>query len=164
DDHTLFAQGLSRALDNLPDIRVVGIAASGSELLEQIGNQPAEVVITDLEMPGGGGASVLEGVEDTQVIVVTMHASDEQRKARSDDHTLFAQGLSRALDNLPDIRVVGIAASGSELLEQIGNQPAEVVITDLEMPGGGGASVLEGVEDTQVIVVTMHASDEQRKA
>ena len=82
----------------------------------------------------------------------------------ADDHTLFAQGLSRALDNLPDIRVVGIAASGSELLKQIGSQPAEVVITDLEMPGGGGSAVLEGIEDTPVIVVTMHASDEQRKA
>jgi len=82
----------------------------------------------------------------------------------ADDHTLFAQGLTRALDNLPDIRVVGIAASGSELLEQIGSQPAEVVITDLEMPGGGGSAVLEGIEDTPVIVVTMHASDEQRKA
>lgn len=84
DDHTLFAQGLSRALDNLPDIRVVGIAASGNELLEQINNQPAEVVITDLEMPGGGGASVLEGIDDIPVIVVTMHASDEQRMAAAD--------------------------------------------------------------------------------
>lgn len=82
----------------------------------------------------------------------------------ADDHTLFAQGLSRALDGLPDIRVVGIAASGTELLEKITGQPAEVCITDLEMPGGGGAAVLRGVGDVPVLVVTMHASDEQRKA
>ncbi|MFP3914829.1 MAG: response regulator [Actinomycetota bacterium] len=82
----------------------------------------------------------------------------------ADDHTLFAQGLSRALDGLPDIRVVGIAASGSELLEKIPSQPAEVCITDLEMPGGGGAAVLRGLRDVPVIVVTMHASDEQRRA
>ncbi len=83
DDHTLFAQGLSRALDGLPDIRVVGIAASGTELLDKIESQPAEVCITDLEMPGGGGAAVLRELRDIPVLVVTMHASEDQRKAAS---------------------------------------------------------------------------------
>lgn len=84
DDHTLFAQGLSRALGVLPDIRVVGIAASGAELLEKISTQPAEVAITDLEMPGGGGAAVLKGLTETPVIVVTMHTDDTQRRAASE--------------------------------------------------------------------------------
>ncbi|MGH8926801.1 MAG: response regulator transcription factor [Acidimicrobiia bacterium] len=82
----------------------------------------------------------------------------------ADDHTLFAQGLGRALDAVPDIRVVGISASATELLEGIGTQPAEVCITDLEMPGGGGAAVLRKLEHTPVIVVSMHADDAQRQA
>src|SRR5690606_29659028 len=82
----------------------------------------------------------------------------------ADDHTLFAQGLSRALDTLPDIRVVGIAGSGSELLASVASQPAEVCITDLEMPGGGGAAVLKALHEIPVIVVTMHADDDQRRA
>lgn len=82
----------------------------------------------------------------------------------ADDHTLFAQGLSRALDAVPDIRVVGIAASATELLENIVSQPAEVAITDLEMPGGGGAAVLSKLESTPVIVVSMHADEDQRRA
>ncbi len=82
----------------------------------------------------------------------------------ADDHTLFAQGLSRALEGIPDIRVVGIAASGAELLDSIVNQPAEVCITDLEMPGGGGGAVLAALDDTPVIVVTMHAEVPQREA
>ena len=82
----------------------------------------------------------------------------------ADDHTLFAQGLSRALDAVPDIRVVGIAASATELLEGISGQPAEVVITDLEMPGGGGAAVLRSLESTPVLVVSMHADSSQRQA
>lgn len=84
DDHTLFAQGLSRALDAVPDIRVVGIAASGRELVDKVANQPAEVIITDLEMPGGGGHSVLAKLTETPVIVVTMHADDAQRSAAVD--------------------------------------------------------------------------------
>lgn len=82
----------------------------------------------------------------------------------ADDHTLFAQGLSRALDAVPDLRVVGIAASATELISGIAAQPAEVAITDLEMPGGGGAAVLRGVADTPVIVVSMHAEEAQRTA
>lgn len=81
----------------------------------------------------------------------------------ADDHTLFAQGLSRALAVLPDIRVVGIASSGTELIEKITTQPAEVAITDLEMPGGGGAAVLRQLAGTPVIVVTMHADATQRR-
>lgn len=82
----------------------------------------------------------------------------------ADDHTLFAQGLSRALEGLPDIRVVGVAATGTELLEGLASQPAEVCITDLEMPGGGGSVVLQQVQTIPVIVVSMHAGEEQRNA
>lgn len=82
----------------------------------------------------------------------------------ADDHTMFAQGLSRALDGLPDIRVVGIASTGTELLEGLSSQPAEVVVTDLEMPGGGGATVLQSVTDVPVLVVTMHVDAQQRTA
>lgn len=82
----------------------------------------------------------------------------------ADDHTLFAQGLSRALDAIPDIRVVGVAATGKDLLDGLESQPAEVVITDLEMPGGGGSAVMKGVEGIPVIVVSMHAESEQRIA
>lgn len=82
----------------------------------------------------------------------------------ADDHTLFAQGLSRALDAVPDIRVVGIAASASELLDRIDIQPAEVCITDLEMPGGGGAAVLRNLQQVPVLVVSMHADEAQRNA
>jgi two-component system nitrate/nitrite response regulator NarL len=82
----------------------------------------------------------------------------------ADDHTLFAQGLGRALDAVPDIRVVGIAATATELLEGIESQPAEVCITDLEMPGGGGAAVLRHLQKTPALVVSMHADDAQRQA
>lgn len=82
----------------------------------------------------------------------------------ADDHTLFAQGLGRALDALPDMRVVGIAASADALLSQIDSQPAEVLVVDLEMPGGGGAAVLDAQTGTPALVVTMHAAEAQRDA
>lgn len=82
----------------------------------------------------------------------------------ADDHTLFAQGLSRALGSLPDIRVVGVAATAQELIDGLAKQPAEVIITDIEMPAGGAGAVLKSVSHTPVIIVTMHADATQRKA
>ena len=68
----------------------------------------------------------------------------------ADDHKLFAEGLSRALDSLPDARVVGVVASGPELDTALAGQPAEVSIVDIEMPGGDGFLRFGAVRATHV--------------
>ena len=81
----------------------------------------------------------------------------------ADDHQLFAEGLSQALDSLPDIRVVGVVASGPDLSKALKSQPAEVSIVDIEMPGGDGIDAIDTLGmRTKAIVVSMHATDEQR--
>lgn len=83
----------------------------------------------------------------------------------ADDHTLFADGLAEALTALPDIRVVGIAGSGQELLEKLRTQPADVVLVDLEMPGLDGLGALERLPNTsRALVVSMHDGPEYREA
>jgi DNA-binding NarL/FixJ family response regulator len=81
----------------------------------------------------------------------------------ADDHQLFAEGLSQALDILPDARVVGVVDSGPALDEALLNQPAEVSIVDIEMPGGDGIDTIAILgKRTKAIVVSMYASDDQR--
>jgi DNA-binding NarL/FixJ family response regulator len=81
----------------------------------------------------------------------------------ADDHQLFAEGLSQALDTLPDARVVGVVNSGPALDDALSSQPAEVSIVDIEMPGGDGISAIHALGDrTRSIVVSMYASDEQK--
>ena len=83
----------------------------------------------------------------------------------ADDHQLFADGLGEALSMLPDIRVVGVATSGQDLLEKLETQPADVILVDLEMPGLDGLGALTRLPSTQrAIVVTMHDSDATRAA
>jgi len=83
----------------------------------------------------------------------------------ADDHQLFADGLSEALTALPDIRVVGVAASGQELLEKLKVQPADVVLVDLEMPGLDGLGALDQMPiGSKSIVVSMHDNPEHRLA
>ncbi|HDK44974.1 MAG TPA: response regulator transcription factor, partial [Actinobacteria bacterium] len=65
--------------------------------------------------------------------------------AIADDHRLFADGLAEALGGLPDIRVVGVAYDGTQLMAVLDRQPADVAIIDLEMPTMGGIQVLETI-------------------
>lgn len=142
DDHTLFAQGLSRGLDAIPDIRVVGIAASANELLEGIRSQPAEVCICDLEMPGGGGAAVLKGIPDTPVLVVTMHADQDQRKAAAD---AGAAGFFSKAAPLRTIAAAIRAVAGGEKLDPTDAESTDRVLDRYQDPqlDPGAASLTE---------------------
>lgn len=142
DDHTLFAQGLSRALDAVPDIRVVGVAASATELLEGVAAQPAEVVITDLEMPGGGGASVLTGLETTPVIVVSMHAEEAQRQAAA---KAGAAGFFSKSAPLTTISAAIRAVAAGELLDPTDESAVDHALAAYSTPrlDPGAASLTE---------------------
>jgi len=58
-----------------------------------------------------------------------------------DDHRVVARSLKAYLESFPDLKVVGIAASGEELLKHIQEWKPQVVLQDLLMPGG-----IDGVE------------------
>ncbi|MGH8871078.1 MAG: response regulator, partial [Acidimicrobiia bacterium] len=96
DDHQLFAEGLSQALDILPDTRVVGVVDSGPALEAALQTQPAEVSIVDIEMPGGDGIDTISGLgRRTSAIVVSMYASEEQkdRALKAGARGFFSKGV-----------------------------------------------------------------------
>ncbi len=64
-----------------------------------------------------------------------------------DDHRVVTRSLKAYLESFPDLRVVGIAASGEELLEHLDAWKPQIVLQDLLMPGG-----LDGIETTRRIV------------
>lgn len=84
------------------------------------------------------------------------------RVAVADDHQLFAEGIRDALSKVPDLRVVGVSGDAQSLLDDIREQPADVLLIDLEMPGGGGEAVLSANPDPPVIVVSMHVTPDVR--
>lgn len=69
------------------------------------------------------------------------------RVALVDDHRVVTRCLAAYLVSFPDFRVVGIAASGEELLEHLDQWKPQVVLQDLLMPGG-----MDGVETTRRIL------------
>jgi DNA-binding NarL/FixJ family response regulator len=88
---------------------------------------------------------------------------DMIRVAVADDHQLFAEGIRDALSKVPDMRVVGVATGADELKTLLDDQPAEVLMVDLEMPGGGGEAVLSSDPEAPVIIVSMHVTPAVRQ-
>jgi DNA-binding NarL/FixJ family response regulator len=64
-----------------------------------------------------------------------------------DDHRLVGCSLKAYLESFPDMRVVGIAASGEELLLHLEEWRPQVVLQDLLLPGG-----LDGIETTRRVL------------
>jgi DNA-binding NarL/FixJ family response regulator len=80
-----------------------------------------------------------------------------------DDHRLVREGLRALLHSIPDLRVVGEAGSGTEALSVIERSRPDVVVMDLDMPGGDGIETttrLMGMEPRpRVLILTMHPED-----
>jgi DNA-binding NarL/FixJ family response regulator len=69
-----------------------------------------------------------------------------------DDHRVVTHSLKLYLESFPDLRVVGIAATGEELLERLDRWQPQVVLVDLLMPGG-----IDGLETTRRLL--QHSQD-----
>jgi NarL family two-component system response regulator LiaR len=64
-----------------------------------------------------------------------------------DDHQVVTHSLKAYLESFPDLKVVGIAATGEELLTHLDEWRPHVVLQDLLMPGG-----IDGIETTRRIL------------
>lgn len=90
DDHIVVRRGIATFLDETPDIRIVGEASDGSAALAEAqrlksAGTPADVVLTDLIMPG------IDGIETTKlmkrhfpdVVVIVLTSFGEADRVRS---------------------------------------------------------------------------------
>jgi DNA-binding NarL/FixJ family response regulator len=61
-----------------------------------------------------------------------------------DDHRVVARSLQAYLESFADLKVVGVAATGEELLEKLDVWNPQVVLQDLLLPGG-----IDGITTTR---------------
>ena len=86
------------------------------------------------------------------------------RVVLADDHALLRAGLKALLRSAPDIVVVGEAASGPGAVQLATTLNPDVVVMDLDMPGGGAAATeaLAAQESpVRVLILTMHTEEER---
>lgn len=161
DDHQLFAEGLSQALNGLPDARVVGVADSGPALEKLLSTQPAEVCIVDIEMPGGDGIEAIGRIgRKTKAIVVSMHAGDDQRARAA---TAGAQGFfSKAVPLTTLAAAVRAVADGHDLSGMTTEERDELLESYREAQLDPGAASLTAREREilQLLALGVSATEE----
>jgi DNA-binding NarL/FixJ family response regulator len=85
----------------------------------------------------------------------------------ADDHRLVRQGIKRIIEENGDMRVIGEAGDGMELLEILQKIHPNLVICDIAMPRLRGLEAAQRVKnlypDVKVIMLSMHRSREYLK-
>jgi DNA-binding NarL/FixJ family response regulator len=81
-----------------------------------------------------------------------------------DDHPLFRKGMRALLDSVADFDLVGEAESGPESVARSLELLPDVVLMDLQMPGGSGLEatreIVAASPVTQILVVTLFEDDD----
>lgn len=85
------------------------------------------------------------------------------RLALADDHEMVLDGLSAALEKIPDITLVGRASDGLSALRLLRDHRPDVAVLDIHMPRKTGMDVLRAVGHeglaVRVILVTSFDDD-----
>ena len=82
----------------------------------------------------------------------------------ADDHPLFRKGLRTLLSTIPQVSLAGEASTGAEAIAAAAELQPDVVLMDLQMPGGGGLNAIREIVRTsphiRVLVCTMFEDDD----
>jgi DNA-binding NarL/FixJ family response regulator len=94
-----------------------------------------------------------------------MSKSDKPiRVILADDHTLVRAGIRSLLEKLPEVKVIGEAGDGREVLKLVKTHRPEVVLMDIAMPGLNGLEAAERMvrdfPDVRIIILSMHNNEE----
>ena len=84
---------------------------------------------------------------------------DKIRVLIADDHPLFRKGMRAMLEALPEMEVVGEAATGEAAIALAGDLAPDVIVMDLQMPGGTGLAatraILGASPHIRILMVTL---------
>jgi DNA-binding NarL/FixJ family response regulator len=81
-----------------------------------------------------------------------------------DDHAIIRKGVIQLLRDTEDMEVVAEAQNGAEALQLIRDNPYDVVLLDISMPGEHGIDVLIKIKDLKpnlpVLMLSMYPEDQ----
>src|SRR3954451_15665814 len=85
-----------------------------------------------------------------------------------DDHMVFRGGLRTLLARVPEIELVGEAATGEQAVSVVRETHPDVVLMDLGLPGDGGVAATKCViaeeRPPAVLVLTMYDDDQHLRS
>ena len=117
DDSAFMRRAIQKMLEKVPEIRVVGTAASGEECIEMVERLQPDVVTMDVEMPGIGGLEAARTIVERRGPPIIMVSALTRDGAET---TLRALELG-AVDFIPkpDSALIDIVNVQRELVEKV---------------------------------------------
>ena len=84
---------------------------------------------------------------------------DKIRVMIADDHKIFRDGIKSILEKEKDMEVVEEAASGSEVIEKVGQSAIDVIVLDIDMGKPNGIELAEIISkeypDVKILILSM---------
>lgn len=145
DDHSVVREGVRRVLALAEDFAVVGEAADGWDLLAMARALPADLLITDLGMPGPHGIELIKRLREAlprlPILAFTMHADNQLalRVLRAGANGYLTKDsepgeLIAAVRRIArGQRYVDPGVSGRLLLDTQGNEPPHAALSNREL-------------------------------
>ena len=106
-------------------------------------------------------------VDDDDAIRAILYGAAMISVLIADDHAVVRRGLRQILSEQPDICVEGEASTADEALQYLEVEDYDAILTDIEMPGLDGISLLKRVQlrdaDTPVIFISGKGTETDRQ-
>lgn len=144
DDHAIVLDGLKSLLSKFEGIEIAGVASNGEEGLKQLALTKAELVITDLSMPGMDGLEFIKTIRNdfppTKIIVLSLH--DEPHfirhimKLRVQGYILkndASSELVEAVERVLNGKTFFSSKINQVLMEQLNEPNTEKLLTEREL-------------------------------
>jgi len=82
----------------------------------------------------------------------------------ADDHPVVREGIRRVLERSPDIQVVGEVSEGTMVPDAIAQNPVDVLVLDISMPGPTFLQTLETLREqaprVRVLILSAHPEEQ----
>lgn len=81
----------------------------------------------------------------------------------ADDHPLMREGIKKVINSTIDLKVIGEAEDGNELLDILEEENPNILVLDITMPGRSGLKLLKHINslypNLPVLILSIHSEE-----